>query len=132
MRRTFVARSETAHRKGRDNASDRMQKVGNRVLVEKYSPTHTSTQWVEDAKSRCAEFRAQAERGVRSTDVPVHPLRNTVARRSERAPRESGRSCPTPDRRMKSDRTQSSEQDSLWFRLGFHAAPTRASTSNTY
>ncbi|MCL2533350.1 MAG: hypothetical protein FWE39_04205 [Nocardiaceae bacterium] len=42
---------------------------GNRVLVEKYSSTHTSTQWLEDAETACAEFRAQAEQGVNSMYV---------------------------------------------------------------
>ncbi|WP_430331047.1 hypothetical protein [Rhodococcus sp. ACT016] len=42
---------------------------GNRVLVEKYSPTHTSTQWLEDAETSCAEFREQATNGVHSMYV---------------------------------------------------------------
>ena len=76
------------------------QKCGNRVLVEKYSPTHTSVQWIEDAEDRCAEFRALAERGVRSADVAsCTALRATVAA-AVREGRlvESGRSCPTPGR----------------------------------
>ncbi|CAM2929384.1 hypothetical protein RHDE110596_07415 [Prescottella defluvii] len=52
---------------------------GNRVLVEKFSPTHTSTQWVDDAESNCAEFRAQAEKGVPSMYVRTcHSLRDTI------------------------------------------------------
>ncbi|WP_433610273.1 hypothetical protein [Prescottella agglutinans] len=42
---------------------------GNRVLVEKYSSTHTSTQWLEDAETACAEFRAAAANGTHSMYV---------------------------------------------------------------
>lgn len=42
---------------------------GNRVLVEKYSPTHTSTQWLADAETACAEFRAAAADGTHSMYV---------------------------------------------------------------
>lgn len=42
---------------------------GNRVLVEKYSPTHTSTQWLADAQTACAEFRDQAASGTHSMYV---------------------------------------------------------------
>jgi hypothetical protein len=42
---------------------------GNRVLVEKYSSTHTSTQWLEDAETACAEFREAAAGGTHSMYV---------------------------------------------------------------
>ncbi len=29
---------------------------GNRVLVEKYSPIHTSVQWLQDARDACPEL----------------------------------------------------------------------------
>ncbi|MFD4264518.1 hypothetical protein [Rhodococcus sp. NPDC058481] len=41
----------------------------NRVLVEKYSQSHTSIQWLDDPESRCPEFRARAERGEHSMFV---------------------------------------------------------------
>lgn len=43
---------------------------GNRVLVETYSPTHTSVQWLEDAPVRCSEFRALAQQGVSTAGLP--------------------------------------------------------------
>ncbi|MDG3011628.1 hypothetical protein G4X40_15905 [Rhodococcus sp. D2-41] len=42
---------------------------GNRVLVEKFSECHTSVQWIDDAGSRCPEFRARADRGQSSMFV---------------------------------------------------------------
>nr|WP_137723375.1 hypothetical protein [Prescottella subtropica] len=47
---------------------------GNRVLVEKYSPTHTSTQWLDEATTACAEFRRRTAAGV-----PVDLLRSCGA-----------------------------------------------------
>ncbi len=47
---------------------------GNRVLVEKYSPTHISTQWLDDATTACAEFRRLSAAGT-----PIDRLRSCGA-----------------------------------------------------
>lgn len=73
---------------------------GNPVLVEKYSLTHTSIQWLEDASVRCAEFRALAQRGETIANVPsCSELRATVddAVNSGRLV-ESGRTYPVAGR----------------------------------
>ncbi|MFC7448453.1 hypothetical protein [Rhodococcus daqingensis] len=44
---------------------------GNRVLVEKYSPTHTSVQWLDDAESACPEFARRAALGEHSNWIPT-------------------------------------------------------------
>ncbi|MBJ8344704.1 hypothetical protein [Antrihabitans sp. YC2-6] len=54
---------------------------GNRVLVDKYSPTHTSIQWLTDAEKSCPRFAAQVEAGVRSMWIPTCPaLRESIDR----------------------------------------------------
>lgn len=53
---------------------------GNRVLVEKYSPTHTSVQWLDDAAA-CPEFARRAALGEPSTAIPTCPsLRDSIDR----------------------------------------------------
>lgn len=68
----------------------------NRVLVEKYSPTHTSIQWQNSAGVNCPEFRAQAEKGVQSMFVPACSALQTSIREAVREGRlrESGRTIP--------------------------------------
>ncbi|MGW5317637.1 hypothetical protein [Nocardia thailandica] len=52
---------------------------GNRVLVEKYSPSHTSVQWLDDAQSACPEFARRAALGEPSNWIPTCPaLRDTI------------------------------------------------------
>jgi hypothetical protein len=53
---------------------------GNRVLVEKFSPTHTSVQWLDDAESACPVFADKAAAGVHSKWIPTcEKLRDTIA-----------------------------------------------------
>ncbi|WP_067172608.1 hypothetical protein [Microtetraspora niveoalba] len=47
------------------------RRCANRVLVEKYSPIHTSVQWLGDARTDCAEFAGLAEAGADSAFVPT-------------------------------------------------------------
>ena len=52
---------------------------GNRVLVDKYSPTHTSIQWLTDAEESCPRFAAQVAAGVRSMWIPTcSALRDSI------------------------------------------------------
>lgn len=45
---------------------------GNCVLVEKFSPTHTSVQWlVDDAKSTCPEFATRVDAGEDPNMIPT-------------------------------------------------------------
>ena len=44
---------------------------GNRVLVEKYSPSHTSVQWLDDAEAACPEFARRAAAGEHSKWIPT-------------------------------------------------------------
>ncbi|MFF0816693.1 hypothetical protein ACFYVR_16300 [Rhodococcus sp. NPDC003318] len=54
---------------------------GTRVLVEKYSPTHTSVQWQGDAQSSCPEFARRAALGEPSSAIPTcHALRDSIER----------------------------------------------------
>ncbi|MDJ0394870.1 hypothetical protein QMK17_16215 [Rhodococcus sp. G-MC3] len=53
---------------------------GNRVLVEKYSPTHTSVQWLEDAEEACPEFARHISLGMPSKSIPTCTrLRDSIA-----------------------------------------------------
>ncbi|MGW0042865.1 hypothetical protein [Rhodococcus sp. NPDC003348] len=73
---------------------------GNPVLVETYSPTHTSVQWLEDASVRCAEFRALAQQGVNTASVPSCAALKATVDEAVRSGRlvESGRTYPVPGR----------------------------------
>lgn len=54
---------------------------GNCVLVDKYSPTHTSIQWLTDAEQSCPRFAEQVDAGVRSMWIPTCPsLRASIER----------------------------------------------------
>lgn len=54
---------------------------GNRVLVEKFSPSHTSVQWLDDAESACPEFARRAALGEHSKWIPTCPaLRDSIER----------------------------------------------------
>ncbi|MEU4314001.1 hypothetical protein [Nocardia sp. NPDC024068] len=54
---------------------------GNRVLVEKFSPSHTSIQWLDDAESACPEFARRAALGEPSQWIPTCPaLRDSIER----------------------------------------------------
>ena len=44
---------------------------GNRVLVTKYSPSHTSVQWLGNAESACPEFARRAALGEHSNWIPT-------------------------------------------------------------
>lgn len=74
---------------------------GNRVLVEKYSPTHTSVQWLDDAESACPEFARHAALGVHSTNIPTcTALRGSIEDAAMRGllPTDAPRSYPVPGR----------------------------------
>lgn len=43
----------------------------NRVMVEKYSPAHTSVQWLQDAEAACPEFARRAALGEHSKCLPT-------------------------------------------------------------
>nr|WP_082947093.1 hypothetical protein [Mycolicibacter sinensis] len=59
----------------------RCDRCGTPVLVEKYSPTHTSVQWLTDAKSACAEFARRAAAGECSRWTATCPaLRDSIDR----------------------------------------------------
>ncbi|MGM7648871.1 hypothetical protein ACSVDM_28510 [Nocardia sp. JW2] len=54
---------------------------GNRVLAEKFSPSHTSVQWLDDAESACPEFARRAALGEPSSWIPTCPaLRDSIDR----------------------------------------------------
>lgn len=54
---------------------------GNRVLAEKFSPSHTSVQWLDDAESACPEFARRAALGEPSSWIPTCPaLRESIER----------------------------------------------------
>ncbi|MDG3009747.1 hypothetical protein G4X40_06255 [Rhodococcus sp. D2-41] len=72
---------------------------GNRVLVEKYSPVHTSVQWLDDAERVCPEFAARAAQGEHSKWIPTCPkLRASIEAAVERGEvaTDSPRSYPVP------------------------------------
>ena len=43
---------------------------GNEVLVEKFSPVHTSVQWQAESRIACPEFAAAAARGLDINKIP--------------------------------------------------------------
>ncbi|GAC79914.1 MULTISPECIES: hypothetical protein [Gordonia] len=43
----------------------------NRVLVEKFSPTHTSVQWLDDSENACPEFAERVARGEKTQNIPT-------------------------------------------------------------
>ncbi|MEV6060108.1 hypothetical protein AB0L62_08890 [Nocardia asteroides] len=52
---------------------------GNKVLAEKFSPSHTSVQWLDDAESACPEFARRAALGEPSSWIPTCPaLRDSI------------------------------------------------------
>ncbi|WP_278265632.1 hypothetical protein [Nocardia sp. AG03] len=52
---------------------------GNKVLAEKFSPSHTSVQWLDDAESACPEFARRAALGEPSGSIPTCPaLRDSI------------------------------------------------------
>ncbi|WP_068268827.1 hypothetical protein [Aldersonia kunmingensis] len=56
----------------------------NHVLVEKYSPTHTSVQWLADAESACPEFARRAAAGEHSNWIPTcTALRDSIEQAAE-------------------------------------------------
>lgn len=57
---------------------------GNRVLLEKHSPTHTSVRWLQDAESDCPEFARRAALGEHNAWVPTcAALRDSIERAVE-------------------------------------------------
>ncbi|WP_328396034.1 hypothetical protein [Nocardia sp. NBC_00416] len=53
----------------------------NQVLVEKFSPSHTSVQWLDDAESSCPDLARRAALGEHSNWVPTCPaLRDSIER----------------------------------------------------
>lgn len=76
------------------------ESCGTRVLVEKYSESHTSIQWQGEGESRCAEFRSSTERGVPSMFVASCGAMQSSVRRAVRDGRlgESLRTTPIPGR----------------------------------
>lgn len=53
---------------------------GNCVLVEKFSPTHTSVQWLtDDARDACSEFADRVAAGEDPNWIPTcYSLRNSI------------------------------------------------------
>jgi hypothetical protein len=52
---------------------------GNRVLVRKNSPTHTSVQWTRDPATSCPEFAARVSAGELSARIDTCPkLRTSI------------------------------------------------------
>jgi hypothetical protein len=75
---------------------------GNRVLVEKYTPTHTSVQWLDDAESACPEFARRGVLGEHSNWIPTcAALHDSIehAVESGELPTDSERHEPIPGRR---------------------------------
>jgi hypothetical protein len=73
---------------------------GNRVLVEKYSPTHTSVQWLEEA-TVCPEFARHAALGEATSAIPTcGSLKRSIEDAAIRGilPTDSPRSYPVPGR----------------------------------
>lgn len=73
----------------------------NRVLVEKFSPVHTSVQWTEDSISSCPEFAERAARGEDINHVPsCLALRDSIETqvRMGHVPTDSHRQEPVPGR----------------------------------
>ncbi|AXK85201.1 hypothetical protein IU443_05255 [Nocardia farcinica] len=53
----------------------------NRVLVEKFSPSHTSVQWLDEAEAACPEFARRAALGESSKWIPTcGALRDSIDR----------------------------------------------------
>jgi len=85
---------------------DKMQELrcdscGNRVLVEKFSPTHTSVQWLEDAERCCPEFARRAASGEHSNWIPsCSALRDSIQRAVDTGvlPTDTTRCEPVPGR----------------------------------
>lgn len=78
----------------------RCDTCGTRVLVEKYSPTHTSVQWLTDAESSCAEFAWKAAAGAHSRWIATcSALRDSIDRAVEAGElqMDSQRSEPTQE-----------------------------------
>ncbi|MFW0787832.1 hypothetical protein AAFP35_25330 [Gordonia sp. CPCC 206044] len=49
------------------------------VLVEKYSPSHTSVQWLDDAAHVCPEFARRVAAGEHVSAIPTCPaLRRSI------------------------------------------------------
>ncbi|TQF74644.1 hypothetical protein FK531_00615 [Rhodococcus spelaei] len=74
---------------------------GNRVLVERYSPTHTSVQWLADAESACPEFARRAALGEHSNWIPTcSALRDSIEQATREGVLETDapRSYPVPGR----------------------------------
>ncbi|GAA4485216.1 hypothetical protein GCM10023094_39770 [Rhodococcus olei] len=72
---------------------------GNRVMVEKYSPTHTSVQWLDDAEASCPEFARRSALGEPSASIPTCPaLKSSIeaAVRKGLVETDSLRSYPVP------------------------------------
>ncbi|MGB3301594.1 hypothetical protein [Gordonia sp. (in: high G+C Gram-positive bacteria)] len=71
----------------------------NKVLVEKFSPIHTSIQWTTDARTSCPEFVAAAEQGQDMDSFPgCTALRASIDDqvRTGKIPTNSFRAEPTP------------------------------------
>lgn len=72
-------------------------KCENRVLVEKYSPEHTSVQWIRDSATACKEFASRTSDQQQLTLRTCRALRDTINDLTDRGriPM-STRSYPTP------------------------------------
>jgi hypothetical protein len=74
---------------------------GNRVLVEKFSPTHTSVQLLGDAERCCPEFARRAASGEHSNWIPTcSALHDSIQRAAESGvlPTDTTRCEPVPGR----------------------------------
>nr|WP_124711304.1 hypothetical protein [Gordonia insulae] len=58
---------------------------GTTVLAEKFSPSHTSIQWLDDARHSCPEFARLIAAGDHISAIPTCPaLRNTIEEAARR------------------------------------------------
>ncbi|NLG48006.1 hypothetical protein [Gordonia sp. (in: high G+C Gram-positive bacteria)] len=73
----------------------------NRVLVEKFSPVHTSVQWTDDSRTACPEFARLTAEGTDVNHVPsCLKLRDSIDEqvRLGNVPTDTYRVEPTPGR----------------------------------
>lgn len=76
-------------------------RCSNKVLVEKFSPVHTSVQWTEDSTASCPEFAERAALGEEISHVPhCLALRDSIETqvRMGHVPTDTPRDEPVPGR----------------------------------
>ncbi|MED5800623.1 hypothetical protein VX037_06225 [Gordonia sp. Z-3] len=71
------------------------------VLAEKYSPSHTSIQWLGNAQHACPELAARTAAGDQTSTLPTCPaLRDTIEEAARRG------TLATDTRRVEPTRTR--------------------------